>query len=563
MAEDESAPPKYYYTVSSLEELVLNDETKSAVFPIKEVLDQAFQLIQLCINNDYRKLFFKKQKPSPIVKAKLNAFNADTFALLKINRPFLTDLLTPLFWLIHYTINKCDPSQNPQAEDENDNDSNNSKNHNGNNKYNEDDDSDDDDDSDSDSDDEDNENNKETVDQETAEKLKKLKAENNLEYCKKKAEELQVEVGTAWGRFLFPFETNNSLSSSLRDAFVNCIPYFYTQTIQHLFILLLDGSPPTAFRPFRMKICATLVKIFTQIEPLESLLLINLGFYFKTSPQVDLSSSSEPEKQKFEEPSTTFLPEENLDTLIEMPHRKRPINKSWNISGISNLVSESTHRKSVPYEHNSKIVIQYPKDGEKDWTNELPPLLPEQKSPAALYKKDSYDPNKETRSLLYRSRRPEIIFDYNKMKKEFAQKTIQRQKEINDKKYEFAAIEKKIRKKPLIVLKKFTDDLRTLQLERKWNETPELYKKKEVERMEEERKRKLEKERLEEEQERRERRRRLRKEREEEELRRELKEGSDEEKEKEKEGEKKEENETAEISEQQTHSFSLSNIGHI
>ena len=103
------------------------------------------------------------------------------------------------------------------------------------------------------------------------------------------------------------------------------------------------------------------------------------------------------------------------------------------------------------------------------------------------------------------------------MKKELSEKVVLKIGEMNDKKIEFQQLQKKIMKKPLIVLKKFTDDLRTLQLERKWSETPELHKRKELERMEIERKKKMEKERLEAEEERRERRLQRKREREEEE----------------------------------------------
>lgn len=329
--------------------------------------------------------------------------------------------------------------------------------------------------------------------------------------------ELRAVVGSAWGRFLFPFETDSSINTTVRDSFTNSIPYFFTQCVQHLFILILNGGTPSTLQTFRMELCANLVKTFTQVEPLESLLSISLSFYFRSSPEYVINSTDQPEKQKFVEPPSSLLPEEDLTTLIEMPRRKRPRSTSWNAAGISSLISESTHRTAVPYEHNSKIVIQYPRDGEKDWTTDLPPLLPVPSSTSSTRcTKEDYNPNKETRSLLYRSRRPEILFDYNKMKKDFAEKIVQKNIEINDKKIEFQQLQKKIMGKPLIVLKKFTDDLRTFQLERKWGETPELHKRKELERMEEERKKKLEKERREEEEERRLKRIQRRKEKEEE-----------------------------------------------
>jgi hypothetical protein len=58
----------------------------------------------------------------------------------------------------------------------------------------------------------------------------------------------------------------------------------------------------------------------------------------------------------------TLLPVENHKSLIEIPRRKRPRSTAWTISGISTLVSVATHRKAVPFEHNSSIVA----DGEAD-----------------------------------------------------------------------------------------------------------------------------------------------------------------------------------------------------
>ena len=305
---------------------------------------------------------------------------------------------------------------------------------------------------------------------------------------------LQKNIGSAWGKFLFPFEANPSIPTQIRDSFISCIPYFYTQCIQHVYILFMNGNNPSMQKSFRMKICSILVKSFTQVEPLESLLLVNLGFYFKTLPQVDVPPPKEQENMNSDETAISFLPRENLKTLIEMPHRKRPVNTKWNITGLTDLVAESTHRKTVPYEHKSKIVVQYPKDGEQDWTTDLPPLLPDINKVERRLTRANYDPNSETRSLLYRSRRPDILSEYHKMKKDFRMKLFQKNKEVADKKKEINAIEQQLMSQPIIVLKRFSDDLRVLQAERKWNETPYIYSEKDVIRMEEEKLKKLERE---------------------------------------------------------------------
>ena len=118
----------------------------------------------------------------------------------------------------------------------------------------------------------------------------------------KDIKKLRSAVGTAWSHFLFPLETDSSISTTLRDSFTNCIPYFLTQCVQHLFILILKGRPPSIMQNFRMDICTDLVKTFTHLEPIDSLLIINLSFYFRSSPEIKINLSDQPEKQKFEEP---------------------------------------------------------------------------------------------------------------------------------------------------------------------------------------------------------------------------------------------------------------------
>jgi hypothetical protein len=126
------------------------------------------------------------------------------------------------------------------------------------------------------------------------------------------------------------------------------------------------------------------------------------------------------------------------------------------------------------------MVVQYPKDGEADWTTDLPPLLPVDKNVAASLTFESYDPSTETRSLLYRSRRPMLCEDYFKMKASFetaSQSSFEKlkvaEKTLNQMK-DFA------KEAPLSVLKKFCADIRNLQLERKWNESPEWHTEQEL-----------------------------------------------------------------------------------
>jgi hypothetical protein len=284
-------------------------------------------------------------------------------------------------------------------------------------------------------------------------------------------------VGRLWGNFLFPFETDTSIDGRVRDLFVDCIPYFMTQCAQHMFVLISKGLPETTTRQFRMQVCGKLVKIFTMIEPLESLLQSTLVSYFARPPQVDIVSAQPAVKPQ---EVRTLLPVEDLKTLITIPRRKRPRSTVWTISAISTLVSASTHRKAVPFEHNSTIVVQYPKDGEADWTTELPPLLPADRPPSRTLTFESYDPGKDSRSLLYRSRRPMLCDDYFKMKQEFEVQNQEAREKLKKGEAAFGQMREAARASPILVLKRFCEDIRVLQLERKWNESPEWHTEQEL-----------------------------------------------------------------------------------
>jgi hypothetical protein len=291
------------------------------------------------------------------------------------------------------------------------------------------------------------------------------------------AERLLCAVGRAWGNFLFPFETDTAVDGRVRDLFVECVPYFVTQCAQHLFVLISRGLPETTTRAFRLRVCARLVRIFTMVEPLESLLQAKLASFFARPPQVDIVSAQPPAKPL---ETRTLLPAEDLATLITIPRRKRPRSTVWTISAISTLVSASTHRKAVPFEHNSTIVVQYPKDGEADWTTELPPLLPMDLPQSRTLTFESYDPAKDSRSLLYRSRRPMLCDDYFKMKRDFEMQNELAREKLKKGEVAFGQMKEDARASPLLVLKRFCEDIRVLQLERKWNESPEWHTEQEL-----------------------------------------------------------------------------------
>jgi hypothetical protein len=234
-------------------------------------------------------------------------------------------------------------------------------------------------------------------------------------------------VGPRWGHFLFPFGTDTTIDGRVRDLFVDCVPYFMAQCIHHIFVLLSRGLPETTTRRFRMRVCADLVKLFTMIEPLESLLQSKLASYFQRPPQVEFDAAAPVVKAS---EVRTLLPSEDVRTLIEIPRRKRPRSSVWSTSGISTLVSTSTHRKMVPFEHNSSVVVQYPKDGEADWTTELPPLLPAEGPARQTLTFANYGPEKESRSLLHRSRRPALCDDYWRMKHDFEAANVEAREKV-------------------------------------------------------------------------------------------------------------------------------------
>lgn len=288
---------------------------------------------------------------------------------------------------------------------------------------------------------------------------------------------LKDTVGKLWGNFLFPFETDARLDSRVRDTFVDCIPYLFTQSCQYIFVLVTHGMPQTTNRTFRMKLCRTLVETFTRIQPLESMIQSKLGSFYTRPPQVDVVPMEERPKR---EEVRTMLPIEDLSTLIEIPRRKRPRGCRFPISGVSDFVAESMGKSIIPFEPDNEILVQYPKDGESDWTTDLPPLLPGDVDPEANLTFENYNPNTETRSLLYRSRRPNLCNEYLKLKQDFLKEEEETRKRFKANEQKYQETKETIRQTPLIVLKRFCEDVRGLQLERKWSESPEWHTEQEL-----------------------------------------------------------------------------------
>ena len=291
--------------------------------------------------------------------------------------------------------------------------------------------------------------------------------------------DLTKKLGLSWGKFCFPFETNKKLIPPVRELFFKSVPYFYTQIVQHIYIKISHGSPTTTSKDFRLTVCSLVVTLFTSIQLLDSQLEEILGSFFEKAPPIDLRGNViEPKKENTEEDETTLLPTEDLSTLIETQRKHRLKKGHWNLSGISSLISVSANRKTLPFEHDSKVMIEYPEGGKSDIITKLPPLLPpsaEQLAQAAAENSgEKYDPNNESRSLLQRSRRPFLASEIVDIKTRF-QKQRKKQMMID---HRIRSNNSELRKALLETNRAdidcFLRDLRILQLENKRNVTPDL-----------------------------------------------------------------------------------------
>ena len=98
---------------------------------------------------------------------------------------------------------------------------------------------------------------------------------------------LMNSVSTDWGQFCYPIELQfRTLNQAVRDHLYACIPYFFTQIIQSIYIFITNGNPITAQKNFRISICVYQVRLFTGIVPLDSVIMTRLAHFFKKPPQV-------------------------------------------------------------------------------------------------------------------------------------------------------------------------------------------------------------------------------------------------------------------------------------
>ena len=285
--------------------------------------------------------------------------------------------------------------------------------------------------------------------------------------------DLEDKIAVIYRDFAYPFQTNGKYSPKVIDRFFYCLPYFLTQALQDIFIRKFCGNPTTMGKDFRMRLCSFLVDFFTGIKPIDSLLRSRLSFFFIRAPEADVADLRKKESLF---PTTVMLPTEDVNSLVDIERRARPTDYAWHAASVSPIVAKSFHRKVLPYHHDTIWFFNKPKNDEDDYLKNLPPLLPSYQDQKDVTDITKYDPKKETRSLLLRSRRPHIIEEFRKEKDEFHKHSVERRGKMNADIVELHSKLKKVRQKHPAVLDVWLKDLAKLQEDKKRNETPEFKK---------------------------------------------------------------------------------------
>lgn len=212
-------------------------------------------------------------------------------------------------------------------------------------------------------------------------------------------------------------KTHSRMVNYFKDSF----PYYCTQSSQSLFITLSKEKPLTVQKEFRIRLCSFFVFFFTGIIPLDSQLMSKLGLYYSSPPEYDVPDIQSNDDIDSEENTCGLIPVEDLSTLIDKSEkRKKPVAKIFRVAGLSPVFSAAVKRGLLPNEKDAKIEIESPPNGEKDWTTNLPDLLPD----VSIYNnrkltRENYDPMKEPRSIIHRSRRPFTVAEYQRKKTKF------------------------------------------------------------------------------------------------------------------------------------------------
>ena len=292
--------------------------------------------------------------------------------------------------------------------------------------------------------------------------------------CKK----YKLETGKIWENFLFIFNCDQKVPLNVRNSFLDIFPYFIAQAIQIVY-RIISHNPDAERHDNLLSICSIVLTLFCTPSRFPSIISDKIYTYLNESMR------SEPAKPQSAEVvddviKKVRLPIEDVNSLPETEHRIRPKSYKFNMSSISPLLSASTNRTLVPFENATNIVVQYPKNGEEDWTVNLPPLLPpiESSTTNAQTGRDlndrSYDPSREPRSLLHRSRRPDICRKVEELKETLSVNEETNIQKLNKIKKDMDNLKTRLNSSDHHIKNKFIHDLRALQINRKRNETPEI-----------------------------------------------------------------------------------------
>ena len=290
-----------------------------------------------------------------------------------------------------------------------------------------------------------------------------------------KTQEYKKIIGKEWTTFLFTLYNDTNVKKSIIHGFIECFPYFCTQLLQDMFLMMSEGNPIPARKEFRMKLCEQLVQLFTNIKYIDALTLLKLPKYFKSPPTANIPPEVlNPPKDPNEIPSI-MLPQEDLSTLTP-PEKGIPQTLvHFHPTALSPLVQVGTRHDIMPYTKKVKIDLFTPTNGQADLDANFPTLLPDPNTEKSLTATvETYQPMNETRSLLHRAQRPHIVEEYYAKKAKFLQNNSERSQKYEHIQDDLTTHLWQIEICEPETLQEFDQNLRKLLDERKFDETPDF-----------------------------------------------------------------------------------------
>ena len=297
-------------------------------------------------------------------------------------------------------------------------------------------------------------------------------------FFQKKKDFFSFETSNKWKSFLFCLETDLIEEKELIQQFLKTFPYFISELLFNLYMILTNEIEEFKTEDFRLKICDHIVFFFTSVHLLDTQLSDNFYRFFHKLP-INKKPQEETENSpiiKEEEIKSVLILKEDPKKIKDIETRIHPKKVQFQISGVSPSISLSYKHSRIPYSYDSKISILYPKNGSQDWTLNLPKLPHVKKSISSPI----FDPNNDPSSLILRARRPNAYDDYTNLKQDYLKK--KKDREISYKKVHNNIIESNIKAKVCEpeTLSKFIHSLRILQKENKRDETPEFTENEEI-----------------------------------------------------------------------------------